>query len=158
MSRTSSSIKNFTTAFIGQTCAISISLLSRIIFLRNLNKEYLGLNGLFSNILTIFSLIELGIGPAMNFSLYKPLASHNISQIKSLMLLYKKAYILIGCIIAIISFLFTPFYSFFLDETPNIPNLTLIYWLFCLNTIISYFFSYKRSLIICYETRYVATL
>jgi len=158
MSRTSSSLKNLITALIGQSFGILISLFSRIIFLKYLNEQYLGLNGLFTNILTIFSLVELGIGPAMNFSLYKPLAEKNISLIQSLMTLYKKAYIIIGCGIAAIGFLFTPFYTFFLDSIPDIPRLTLIYWLFTLNTVISYFFSYKRALIICDEKRYIATM
>ena len=158
MSRLRSSIKNLSTAIVGQIFGIIIGFLSRIIFLRYLNEEYLGLNSLFTNILTIFSLIELGIGPAMNFSLYKPLAEGNILQIKSLMVLYKKAYIFIGCTIGIIGILFTPFYTFFLDTIPNIPRLTYIYWLFTLNTVLSYFFSYKRALIICDERRYIATI
>lgn len=158
MSRTKSSIKNLITAVIGQAFGIIISLAARIIFLKYLNEEYLGLNGLFTNILTIFSLVELGVGPAMNFSLYKPLAENNISQVKSLMALYKKAYIFIGCIIAAVGLLFTPFYTIFMDEIPDIPQLTLIYWLFTANTVVSYFFSYKRALIICDEKRYIATI
>ncbi len=158
MSRTNSSVKNLIVAFAGQVLGILISLVSRIIFLSFLNEEYLGLNGLFTNILTIFSLVELGIGPAMNFSLYKPLAERNISQIKSIMQLYKRAYTLIGCVIIILGLLVTPFYPIFMDKVPDIPYLTVIYWLFVLNTAISYFYSYKRALIICDEKRYIATV
>lgn len=157
-SRTQSSIKNLITALIGQMAGIIISILARIVFLHYLNEEYLGLNGLFTNILTIFSLVELGIGPAMNFSLYKPLAEKNTEQIKSLMRLYKRAYIGIGFAIAVISVIFIPFYTVFMDEVPDIPNLTLIYVLFAGNSVISYFFSYKRALIICDEKRYIATI
>lgn len=157
MSRTKSTLKNLATALIGQLLGIIIGFFSRSLFLKFLNEEYLGLNGLFTNILTIFSLVELGVGPAMNFSLYKPLAEKNISKIKSLMSLYKKAYIIIGVCIAIISLLFTPFYTVFMDTVPDIPNLNLIYWLFALNTVVSYFFSYKRALIICDEKRYIDT-
>ena len=158
MSRTDSSLKNLMTAWIGQVIAIIVSLIARIVFLKCLNEEYLGLNGLFTNILTIFSLVELGVGPAMNFSLYRPLARKDIEQIKSLMALYRKAYILIGCLIGIIGLLFTPFYTVFMDTVPAIPQLTQIYWLFTANTVISYFFSYKRALIICDEKRYIATI
>lgn len=146
------------TAMVGQFFGVVISFFARIVFLRYLNEEYLGLNGLFTNILTIFSLVELGVGPAMNFSLYKPLAEHDIERVKSLMVLYRKAYILIGCAIALIGLLFTPFYSLLMDEVPDIPRLTLIYWLFTANTVISYFYSYKRALIICDERRYIATV
>lgn len=158
MSRTDSSLKNLVTAWVGQAAAIIVSFIARIIFLRCLNEEYLGLNGLFTNILTIFSLVELGVGPAMNFSLYRPLARNDTEQVKSLMALYRKAYILIGCMIGVIGLLFTPFYTVFMDTVPDIPRLTLIYWLFVANTAISYFFSYKRALIICDEKRYIATV
>lgn len=158
MSRTDSSLKNLYTAGIGQVIDIIISFIARIVFLRCLNEEYLGLNGLFSNILTIFSLVELGVGSSMNFSLYRPLARKDTEQIKSLMALYRKAYILIGCLIGVIGLLFTPFYTVFMDAVPDIPQLTLIYWLFTANTVISYFFSYKRALIICDEKRYIATV
>lgn len=146
------------TAMVGQFFGVVISFFARIVFLRCLNEEYLGLNGLFTNILTIFSLVELGVGPAMNFSLYKPIAEHNTKRVKSLMALYRKAYILIGCAIALIGLLFTPFYTLLMDEVPDIPRLTLIYWLFTANTAISYFYSYKRALIICDERRYIATI
>lgn len=157
MSRTKSSIQNLITGVLGQILGILIGLIVRTVFLKFLTEEYLGLNSLFANILTIFSLVELGVGPAMNFSLYKPLAEKNIQKIKSLMALYKKAYIIIGICIAVISLIFTPFYTIFMDTVPDIPNLNLIYWLFALNTVVSYFFSYKRALIICDEKRYVDT-
>lgn len=158
MTRTESTIRNFKVAIIGQFFCVLVSFASRYIFLRFLNEEYLGLNGLFTNILSIFSLVELGVGPAINFSLYKPLAMHDTEQIKSLMRIYKKAYILIGSVIAVLGLLFTPFYPSMLDRVPDVPNLTVIYWLFIANTSISYFFSYKRSLIICDEKRYIATI
>lgn len=157
MSRTKSSIQNLITGVLGQILGILMGLAVRTIFLKYLSEEYLGLNSLFTNILTIFSLVEFGVGPAMNFSLYKPLAEKNIPKIKSLMSLYKKAYIIIGVCIAVISLFFTPFYTVFMDTVPDIPNLNLIYWLFALNTIVSYFFSYKRALIICDEKRYLDT-
>ena len=158
MSRTESSIKNLITAMIGQVLGIIISFAARMIFLDCLSEDYLGLNGLFTNILTIFSLVELGIGPAMNFSLYKPLAQNDIPKIKSLMALYRKAYIAIGIAILLIGAAFTPFYTVFMNDVPDIPHLTVIYWLFTLNTAVSYFFSYKRALIICDEKRYIATI
>ena len=158
MSRTQSSVKNLITAVTGQVFGIIISFIARMIFLQYLSEDYLGLNGLFTNILTIFSLVELGVGPAMNFSLYKPLAENDIPKVKSLMSLYRKAYMVIGCAIALIGLAFTPFYTVFMDEVPNIPHLTAIYWLFTLNTVVSYFFSYKRALIICDEKRYIATI
>jgi O-antigen/teichoic acid export membrane protein len=143
---------------IGQAAGLIISFIARIIFIKYLSAEYLGLNGLFTNILTMLSLVELGVGPAMTFSLYKPLAENNTEKVKSLMKLYQKVYCIIGVAVLILGIGFTPFYKFLIDEVPNIPNLNLIYILFVVNTSVSYFYSYKRSLIICDQKRYIATI
>lgn len=159
MKRTNSSIKNLIVAFGGQFAGIIISFIARLVFIRILTKEYLGLNGLFSNILSILSLVELGIGPAMTYSLYKPLAEKNIEKLKSLMRLYKKMYIIIGSVILVLGILLTPFLKYFIDEMPNTKeNISYIYILFVVNTAISYFYTYKRSLIISDQKRYLATL
>lgn len=156
--RVESSIKNLSVAMVGQFAGLIVSFFARTVFLKYLNEEYLGLNGLFTNILTILSLVELGIGPAMSFSMYKPLAENDISKIKSLMSIYKKSYIIIGVAILILGIVLTPFYPILLNEIPNIKNLNTIYILFVLNSAISYFYSYKRSLIICDQKRYIATI
>ena len=156
--RTKRSILNLSTALIGQFFGLIISFISRIIFIKYLNESYLGLNGLFTNILTMLSLVELGVGSAMTFSLYKPLAFDDKEKIKSLMVLYKRAYNIIGIAILLIGICFLPFYHLFLKEDVSIPNLNAIYLLFVLNTGISYFYSYKRSLIICDQKKYITTI
>ena len=157
MSRTSNSIRNIKYAIFGQGIGIIISFFSRMVFVRILSAEYLGLNGLFTNILSILSLAELGVGPAIVYSMYKPLAEKNEYKLKALMSLYRKAYITIGIVIAVIGLTFTPFLDFFIKDIPNIPNIKLIYLMFVANSSISYFFSYKRSLIIAGQKRYIAT-
>ena len=158
MQRTKNSIINLITAFIGQIFGVAISFLTRMIFVKYLSSEYLGINGLFTNILTMISLAELGVGSAMVYSLYKPIAEENTEKIKSLMNLYKKAYRIIGIVILTLGIGFTPFYRYLISEVPNIPNLDIIYILFVINTGISYFYSYKRSLIICDQKKYIATI
>lgn len=156
--RTKSSVKNLIYAFTGQAMGLIVSFIARIIFLKYLSGEYLGLNGLFTNLLTVLSLVELGVGPAMTFSLYKPLAENDKEKIKTLMYLYKKMYIAIGCIIMVIGLCVTPFLEFFIKEIPDIHNIRLIYILFLTNSVVSYFYSYKRSLIINDQKRYIATI
>lgn len=156
--RTKSSAKNLIVALIGQAFGLVISFVARIIFVKILSAEYLGLNGLFTNLLTMLSLVELGVGSALVYSLYEPLATNNQEKIKSLMALYKKAYNIIGGIILILGILFLPFYRYLISEVPNISYLDFIYLLFVLNTAVSYFYSYKRSLIICDQKRYIATI
>lgn len=155
--RTSNSIKNLIYAFFGQFSGILISLIARIFFVKILSEEYLGLNGLFTNILTILSLTELGFGTAMCCQLYKPLNKKNVSEIKSLMNLYKKIYIFIGITIIFLGLLTIPIYPFFINEVPNIENLDLIYFLFVINTAVTYFFSYKKILIISDQKKYITT-
>ena len=88
MSRTSKSVRNVIFAILGQLAMAAIGFIGRKIFVVFLNAEYLGLNGLFSSILTVLSLAELGIGPAMIFSLYKPIAEKNIAVCQALIKVY----------------------------------------------------------------------
>lgn len=158
MSRTKSSIKNFIYALIGQCLGIAISFISRIFFVRILGNEFLGINGLFTNILTVLSLAELGVGTAITYSLYKPLAESDTQKCKMLMQLYKKIYIVIGIVILILGVAITPLLQYLIKDMPDITNLNLIYILFVFNTSVSYFFSYKRNLIIADQNRYIATI
>ncbi len=156
--RTESSIKNLMFAFGGQVAGILISLVSRLVFVRVLTSEYLGLSGLFSNILSMLTLADLGVGTAMTYSLYKPLADKDTEKIKTLMNVYKIAYRIIGIIIIIIGAILIPFLPNLINNMPNISEINYIYFLFVLNSAISYFYSYKRSLIISDQKKYIATI
>ena len=158
MSRVNNSIKNIKFALIGQIAGIAISFISRKVFVTILSSEYLGLNGLFSNILSVLSLAELGIGSAIIYSMYKPLAEKDNAKICALMAIYKKAYTYIGIFIAVTGISLTPFLNFFIKDIPDIPNIDTIYILFVANAAISYFYTYKRSLIIADQKRYITTV
>lgn len=157
MSRTNNSIRNLVTAITGQGLGFIVSFIARIFFINILGREYLGLNGLFTNILTLLSLAELGVGEAINYSLYKPLAENDTKKCAMLMQLYKKVYNVIGILILIIGISLTPFLHLIIKNMPDIPYIELIYILFVINTAVSYFFSYKRNLIIADQKRYIAT-
>lgn len=157
MSRTRNSVRNLSYAIVGQAVGFVISFIARIFFIKILGREYLGLNGLFTNILTILSLAELGVGEAITFSLYKPLADNDIKKCTMLMQVYKKVYTVIGCAILVIGISLTPFLPLIIKNMPNISYIELIYILFVINTAVSYFFSYKRNLIIADQKRYIAT-
>lgn len=156
--RTSNSIKNIKFALTGQVIGILISLLSRLAFVRILSEEYLGLSSLFSNILSILSLAEMGFGTAISYALYEPIANKNISKIKKLMKFYKKIYITVGIIMIILGIVTIPIYPYLINEIPDIPNLNIIYFLFVLNTASSYFFSHKRILLISDQKKYIDTI
>lgn len=158
-SRTKNVTKN---AFFGltiQILTVFIEFFIRTIFIKCLGSEYLGVNGLFTNVLTILSFAELGIGNAIIFSMYREIANENIEKIKSLMSLYKKAYKTIGCIVLSVGLCITPFLKFIINGTVTIrENLYFIYILFLLNTVSSYFFSYKKSIIQAYQKNYIVDI
>ena len=155
MSRTKSSIKNIFFSMLGTLVITVLQLINRKIFVIYLADEYLGLNGLFYDILSMLSLSEMGIGTAMIYSLYKPVADEDREKIKSLMLLYKKLYTAIGMFVLAGSVILTPFLIFFVKEMPDIPYFHLYFLMYAVDSSMSYFYTYKRSLIICNQKDYI---
>lgn len=155
MSRTKQSIKNASFSLICQGVQLAFQLITRVFFIRIIGREYLGLNGLFTDLLTALQLVELGIGPAIAFSLYKPLAENDKEKVKTIMNLFKKAYRIIGIVVFTLGLVFLPFYPYLIKDIPNIGNLNLIYMLFVFNTSISYFYSYYRTLLISDQKKYI---
>lgn len=135
-----------------------IQFVARSFFIRYLGEVYLGLNGLFTNILSLLSVAELGIGTSIIFALYKPLAIQDHEQVKSLMRLYKRAYEAIGVAIAVVGLAIMPFLKFIVNNDQNFSNLYLIFLLFLANSVVSYFFTYKRSLITADQKAYIVSL
>lgn len=158
-SRTANSIKNILSGFLGQFITIILGFINRTVFINCLATEYLGVNGLFTNILSMLSLAELGIGTAIIYALYKPLADKDEKQISKLMNFYSKAYISIGIVIFILGIALMPFLHLIVRNEPNIvESIYVIYFIFLFNTAISYFFSYKSSLIIADQKNYIVSL
>jgi len=146
-SRTKNSIKNSTASIITQVLTVLMDFAVKTVFIRILSTEYLGINGLFANIITLLSLADLGIGIAIPYSLYKPLAEKDEKKIKGLMNYYSKIYSIIGVIVLIIGLSLTPFLSYIIKDMPNIKNIYFIYMLFVTHSALSYLFVYKRFLI-----------
>lgn len=158
-SRTSNVVRNMWVGTFFQVLSLFLGFVSRTIFIKILGEEYLGLNSLFTNILTILSFAELGIGNAIIFNMYKPLANNNTKQLKKLINFYKKTYTIIGSVILFIGLIIIPFIPNFIDEIPNIKeNIYLIYILFLIDTSISYFFSYKTSIISADQKNYIVVM
>ncbi len=146
-SRTKNTLISVATGVGGYIITYIVSFIYRTFFIYSLGKVYLGVQGLFSNILSMLALAELGISTAITFSLYKPIAQNDKEKIKSLMLYYKRAYRIIAVVVGVIGFSLTPFLSFFLKEMPNIREpIHLIYLLYVSDIVLSYFCVYKQSL------------
>ncbi|MBI9096387.1 MAG: hypothetical protein JEY71_16095 [Sphaerochaeta sp.] len=147
-SRTRKTLRNTAYSFIYKFVDLVMAFLLRWLFIKALGMEYLGLSGLFTNILSVLSLVELGIGSAIVFALYEPLATGDEEKTTSLMRLYKNVYNTIGIIVVVIGALVTPFLKYVVNLPNSVEGIYLIYWITVLNTGASYFFSYKRSLLI----------
>lgn len=158
-SRTENTIKNSSFGFITQIVNILLSFVARTAFIYILGVEYLGVNGLFTNVLLLLSFAELGIGNAIIYSMYKPIATDDREKIKSLMQLYAKAYKFIGLFVFFAGLIVIPFMDFIIKDAPDInENITVIYLLFLLNTTLSYFFVYKKSIITADQKNYIVLL
>lgn len=137
-SRTFKSIINIISMIANRMVAQIAGFISRTVFIYTISIEYLGIGSLFSNILGVLSLAEMGIGGAMVYLMYKPMAENDEDTMAALIQLYKKVYRCIGIFILIVGLSLTPFIEFFIAEKPNIPDLHLIYVLSVINTAMTY--------------------
>ncbi|MDO4526634.1 MAG: hypothetical protein Q4B87_00895 [Candidatus Saccharibacteria bacterium] len=146
--RTENSIKNvfWTTAAFGIN--LIVNFIARKFFIEILGAEYNGLNSLLTSIISILSIAELGIGTTIIYYLYKPLHEKNKELIKSLMEFYKKSYRLIASIVLLLGLAIMPFLTSIIGEINIDINIYIVYILFLLESVVSYLFSYKRSIII----------
>lgn len=155
-SRTEYSIINMMASVGGYGLNILLSFICRIFFVRQLGSEYLGINGLFSNILSMLSLAELGIGTAMIYALYKPIAEEDHPKITAYMRIYGIAYKIIGCVIAVLGVALIPFLNVLINNPPNIQeNITVLYLMFLFSTVSSYFYSYRSSILVANQKNYI---
>ncbi len=154
--RIENSIRNILFGLGGYILNILIGFVTRSLFIKVLGIEYLGINGLFTNILMLLNLTELGIGAAIIFSLYKPLADKDEYRVAALMNLYKKAYRMIGIAVLTGGLVLAPFLGVLIKDMPDIPHITIIYILFLLQSVVSYlFFAYKSSIINASQNNYI---
>ena len=159
MSRVKQAGKNIFFGYISNFIILIMGFLQKTVFIMVLGRTLLGVNGLYTDILSMLSLAELGIGTALNFSLYKPVASHDYEKIKSYMRLYKKAYLAIAGVIAGIGLLLVPFLPYLIKEHSNVSDKELIvyYLIFLFNTVSTYFVAYKYSLTNAEQRNYIQT-
>lgn len=156
--RTKNSIKNIIVALILNLISIIIGLISQKVFISSLGTEYLGINGLFTNIISMLGIVELGLGSAIIYNLYKPVADNNKKKIKSLMHFYKISYRIIAVVVTIIGLLIIPFLGLIVKDTNISENLIIIYLLFLTDIVCSYLLTYKRSILYAYQKSYIINI
>ena len=148
MGRIENAVRNILFGTLGNFASIILGFVSRTFLINILGVNYLGINGLYTNVLSVLSLAELGIGTAISYSLYKPVADKDIEKIKILMQLYKQVYRIIAIIILVLGLLIIPFLKYIIKNPGDITHnqLYIFYLIFLFNTVSTYFVSYKYSL------------
>lgn len=155
--RTKNTIVNSVYGLINKTMQTFLPFVLRAVMIRILGSSYLGIDGLFSAILQVLNLTELGFESAVNFSLFKPIAEDDKKTICALLLFYRNVYRLIGLFILIAGGILIPFIPKMIKGSyPSDINIHLIYLVFLFNTVLSYFlFAYKRVLLTAHQKNYL---
>lgn len=156
-SRLKKSARNLSATAIEQVSYTLISFICRTVFIYTLGSEYLGYSGLFGDVLSLLSLGELGIGTAITYFMYKPMALHDNIKISALLNYYKNIYRKIGIAMTGAGLLLVPFLDFFVSGIVVTDELVTIYVLYLLNTTISYFFSYRNSILVTDQKSYISS-
>lgn len=156
-SRTNNSIRNIVFSLANKFIMLILAFVSRSVFIYCVSIEYLGIQGLFSDILTMLSLADLGFSAAMTFSMYKPLADNDTEKLAALTHFYKKIYTIIAIVITTVGVMLIPFLKFLVNTDKEIPHLTLYYLLYLANTVASYLVVYKTSILTADQKEYIIT-
>lgn len=157
MSRSEYFLKNFIWLGVSTVLSSLVTFVTRTIFIKTLGNTVLGLNDLFYSIVTMLSLTELGIGSAITFCLYKPLVEKDYEHLQALMNFYKKAYRYVALIIVLLGLCIIPFLSFIIDKSENVVNIYFVFCMFLFNTALSYLFTYKTTILVADQRKYLLT-
>lgn len=159
MGRVQSAARNIVFGYIGNLTTQILGFVLRSIFIAHLGDTLNGVNDLYTSLLSVLSMAELGVGTALNYSLYGPVARKDYEKIKSYMLLYRKAYRVIGLVIGAAGLLVSPFLPYLVKqpEGVSVRDMTLYYFIFLFNTVSSYFVAYKYSLVNAEQKNYIQT-
>ena len=155
--RVKNSLRNFASGLGTMLVSNILAFVSRTVFIYILGKSYLGINGLLTNVLSMLSLAELGVGTAINFSLYKPIAENDEKKISMLMNFYRVAYRWIGVLVFAVGLIIMPFLHVIIKDPGDVQNIKLIFFIYLLNTASSYFITYKTTLLEAYQKGYLIT-
>lgn len=147
--RMQNSIRNVMAGFINKVVALVCPFIIRTIIIKELGSGYVGLNGLFTSILSVLSISELGFGSAMVYSMYEPIANNNPQRVCALLNLYKQLYRYVGMFIMGVGLLLLPYLRYFIKGSyPGEVNIYILYLIFLFNASVSYvMFAYKGSLL-----------
>lgn len=148
-SRTHNTLRNIISGLINRAVMILLPFINRTAILWLLGAEFTGLTGLFTSVLSVLSLAELGFNSAIVYSLYEPMAKRDEQTICALVTLFRRVYHIVGTIILIGGICLLPFITKFIHGTyPDTINIYVLFLMYLTNTVISYYlFAYKAVLL-----------
>lgn len=149
---------NTTVAFLAQTLAIFMGFFTRVVFTRTLSEGYVGINGLFTDILNILSLSELGVGTAITYALYAPIARRDIKKQQILMRMFRNFYRITAGFVLLAGLCLIPFLDILMKDRPDVNHLIIIYLLYLLNSVVSYLLIYKKTLVDAHQMNYITVM
>ena len=147
--RTKNIMRNTITGFVFRVVSMLLPFFVRTVIIQKLGNEYLGLSSLFTSILQVLSMSELGFSTAIAYSMFKPISEGDKPKVNALLKLIRNVYRVVGLVILVVGLILTPFLPHLIEgDYPADINLYLLYFIYLFNTVISYFmFSYTSSLL-----------
>ncbi len=150
------SIRNVKYAVLNSFFVSILPFITRTVFIRVLGRNYLGIDALFLNIINFLEIVNIGIGGAITYSVYKPIAENDVEKCKTLFHLYKKCYYAMGSIIFFAGICLMPFLNVIVKDMPDIPeSIYLIYTIILAGVVSGYFFADKQCIINAYQNAYI---
>ena len=154
-SRTKNTIRNIKFAMLNQIITLLLSFIVRTIFVKELGINYLGINGLFGSIITVLTMLDLGMASTMAYSLYEPLVNNDEIKINLLIKFYSKIYYGICLFVFILGILLIPFLKYIIKDFVYNSFIIKVYMIFVVDSALSYLFIYKKCLIISDQKSYI---
>ncbi len=146
-SRLNKSITNVATGGVLQFLTLLLNFVVRIVFVRTIGYSYLGISSLFTNILTVLSVADLGFGTSISISLYAALRKADEKHIAGILTYYRRIYFIIGMVVFIVGSILRPFVGYIVNTETPIPNLDFYFFIFLVNLVSTYFISYRHAII-----------
>jgi O-antigen/teichoic acid export membrane protein len=152
-SRTENATRNIIWGIIEKVMTLLLPFITRTVLIKMIGAQYLGLNTLFTSILHVLSISELGIGTAIVFSMYKPIAEKDNEKLCALINVYRKIYFAVGTVILVAGLAITPFIKKLIKSSyPDDINIYILFLIYLFNTVIGYYlYAYQSAIFTAYQ-------
>jgi O-antigen/teichoic acid export membrane protein len=155
--RVENTVRNTKAALLASAVMLCLNLLSRRVFLQTLGERYLGMQGVFANLFGVLSLAEVGVGAAITYALYQPLANKDMHLVGAYMRAYAKAYRTVGLVILLGGLALMPFVQRLFPDLGEIQGVSWFYLAHTVNASLVYFFGYRYQLLYADQKSYLIT-